>query len=162
MKKKPWPSRFSTKTKSSEAATPPCPASASIPLTHRAVLHILSPVGLPTIGAVAQLGERHVRNVEVRGSIPLGSTNLSPSTKEPLNFFDARKHARRQPQTGERKQRPLIALNHQNRYSIKAGVGWSFENNFSLITQGLFGGASAVCLSALWLCPANQTRGVIQ
>ena len=25
-------------------------------------------------GAVAQLGERHVRNVEVRGSIPLGST----------------------------------------------------------------------------------------
>ena len=27
------------------------------------------------IGAVAQLGERDVRNVEVRGSIPLGSTN---------------------------------------------------------------------------------------
>ena len=27
-------------------------------------------------GAVAQLGERDVRNVEVRGSIPLGSTNL--------------------------------------------------------------------------------------
>ena len=26
------------------------------------------------IGAVAQSGERHVRNVEVRGSIPLGST----------------------------------------------------------------------------------------
>ena len=26
------------------------------------------------IGAVAQLGERYVRNVEVRGSIPLGST----------------------------------------------------------------------------------------
>ena len=25
-------------------------------------------------GAVAQLGERHVRNVEVRGSIPLSST----------------------------------------------------------------------------------------
>jgi hypothetical protein len=25
-------------------------------------------------GAVAQLGERDVRNVEVRGSIPLGST----------------------------------------------------------------------------------------
>ena len=25
-------------------------------------------------GAVAQLGERYVRNVEVRGSIPLGST----------------------------------------------------------------------------------------
>jgi hypothetical protein len=27
------------------------------------------------VGAVAQLGERYVRNVEVRGSIPLGSTN---------------------------------------------------------------------------------------
>jgi hypothetical protein len=27
-------------------------------------------------GAVAQLGERDVRNVEVRGSIPLCSTNL--------------------------------------------------------------------------------------
>ena len=27
-------------------------------------------------GAVAQLGERDVRNVEVRGSIPLGSTSL--------------------------------------------------------------------------------------
>ena len=26
------------------------------------------------VGAVAQLGERYVRNVEVRGSIPLGST----------------------------------------------------------------------------------------
>ena|GEM_PF-7073436 len=26
------------------------------------------------LGAVAQLGERDVRNVEVRGSIPLGST----------------------------------------------------------------------------------------
>ena len=28
-------------------------------------------------GAVAQLGERHVRNVEVSGSIPLGSTKVS-------------------------------------------------------------------------------------
>ena len=28
----------------------------------------------PGPGAVAQLGERHVRNVEVGGSIPLGST----------------------------------------------------------------------------------------
>ncbi len=26
------------------------------------------------LGAVAQLGERRVRNAEVRGSIPLGST----------------------------------------------------------------------------------------
>jgi hypothetical protein len=30
------------------------------------------------IGAVAQLGERRVRNAEVRGSIPLGSTNRPP------------------------------------------------------------------------------------
>ena len=31
-------------------------------------------VHYPSSGAVAQLGERDVRNVEVRGSIPLGST----------------------------------------------------------------------------------------
>src|SRR2546430_11154821 len=31
-------------------------------------------------GAVAQLGERLVRNEEVRGSIPLGSTTASPDT----------------------------------------------------------------------------------
>ena len=30
--------------------------------------------GFGRIGAVAQLGERRVRNAEVRGSIPLGST----------------------------------------------------------------------------------------
>lgn len=30
---------------------------------------------LRRLGAVAQLGERRVRNAEVRGSIPLGSTN---------------------------------------------------------------------------------------
>jgi hypothetical protein len=29
-------------------------------------------------GAVAQLGERHVRNVEVVGSIPIGSTISNP------------------------------------------------------------------------------------
>ena len=28
------------------------------------------------VGAVAQLGERRVRNAEVRGSIPLGSTKV--------------------------------------------------------------------------------------
>ena len=33
--------------------------------------------GNPGFGAVAQLGERRVRNAEVRGSIPLGSTRLS-------------------------------------------------------------------------------------
>ena len=31
-------------------------------------------------GAVAQLGERSVRNAEVRGSIPLGSTSGWPAT----------------------------------------------------------------------------------
>jgi hypothetical protein len=30
------------------------------------------------LGAVAQMGERLVRNEEVRGSIPLGSTNFQP------------------------------------------------------------------------------------
>ena len=35
-------------------------------------------------GAVAQLGERHVRNVEVSGSIPLGSTKI------PINHFKAK------------------------------------------------------------------------
>jgi hypothetical protein len=38
-------------------------------------------------GAVAQLGERRVRNAKVRGSIPLGSTNsfngLEPTFKFP-------------------------------------------------------------------------------
>src|SRR5271163_3895614 len=33
-------------------------------------------LSLPMAGAVAQLGERLVRNEEVRGSTPLGSTNL--------------------------------------------------------------------------------------
>jgi hypothetical protein len=33
-------------------------------------------------GAVAQLGERLVRNEEVSGSIPLGSTNSKPLSKK--------------------------------------------------------------------------------
>lgn len=34
------------------------------------------------VGALAQLGERKVRNLEVRGSIPLCSTNsVYPSTR---------------------------------------------------------------------------------
>ena len=36
------------------------------------------------IGAVAQLGERRVRNAEVRGSIPLGSTSVQASECEGL------------------------------------------------------------------------------
>ena len=36
----------------------------------------MAPLPLPHGGAVAQLGERLVRNEEVRGSNPLGSTNL--------------------------------------------------------------------------------------
>ena len=40
---------------------------------------------LQLVGAVAQLGERLVRNEEVRGSIPLGSTrNLAPYAGEGL------------------------------------------------------------------------------
>ena len=39
----------------------------------------LTPLNLASdLGAVAQLGERVVRNDEVRGSIPLGSTSLRP------------------------------------------------------------------------------------
>ena len=40
-------------------------------------------------GAVAQLGERLVRNEEVRGSIPLGSTTLPGRSdrKIPLRFL---------------------------------------------------------------------------
>ena len=34
----------------------------------------------PKVGAVAQLGERLVRNEEVSGSIPLGSTNPKAPT----------------------------------------------------------------------------------
>ena len=33
----------------------------------------------PVVGAVAQLGERRVRNAKVRGSTPLGSTTLRPA-----------------------------------------------------------------------------------
>src|ERR1700686_3224337 len=45
-----------------------------------------SPEGafLPFGGAVAQLGERLVRNEEVRGSTPLGST--SPLRRPPVSF----------------------------------------------------------------------------
>ena len=44
------------------------------------------------LGAVAQLGERDVRNVEVRGSIPLGSTITwrhlrIPQTQVPENML---------------------------------------------------------------------------
>ncbi len=42
----------------------------------------------PCSGAVAQLGERRVRNAKARGSIPLGSTNLSFKTF--LRKFTAR------------------------------------------------------------------------
>ena len=41
----------------------------------------------PYDGAVAQLGERHVRNVEVRGSIPLGSTNRSLLGNQEVSSF---------------------------------------------------------------------------
>jgi hypothetical protein len=35
-------------------------------------------MGVPEIGAIAQLGERYNGIVEVSGSIPLGSTTISP------------------------------------------------------------------------------------
>ena len=35
-------------------------------------------MGVPEIGAIAQLGERYNGIVEVSGSIPLGSTTTSP------------------------------------------------------------------------------------
>lgn len=39
-----------------------------------------------TVGAVAQLGERDIRIVEVRGSTPLGSTTFRyPSTRPAAN-----------------------------------------------------------------------------
>jgi hypothetical protein len=46
-------------------------------LTCVAVPHIFRPAEIGGEGAVAQLGERYVRNVEVRGSIPLCSTSPS-------------------------------------------------------------------------------------
>jgi hypothetical protein len=47
-------------------------------LTGPEAAHIIPPTRILTQsrGAVAQLGERRVRNAEVRGSIPLGSTNF--------------------------------------------------------------------------------------
>src|SRR5215472_4200471 len=45
-------------------------------LTRRSTITIVrgAPQGASSAGAVAQLGERRVRNAKVRGSIPLGST----------------------------------------------------------------------------------------
>src|SRR5680860_992137 len=40
-----------------------------------------------TVGAVAQLGERCVRNAEVRGSIPLGSTNEISNLHQRLGSY---------------------------------------------------------------------------
>ena len=46
-------------------------------------------VHYPSSGAVAQLGERDVRNVEVRGSIPLGSTiPLKPLENTVVSRYD--------------------------------------------------------------------------
>ena len=42
-----------------------------------------TPQGASTAGAVAQLGERRVRNAKVRGSIPLGSTNAYRQKPKP-------------------------------------------------------------------------------
>lgn len=55
--------------------TPPFPLCAVPP--HPALLDFFARIGdrFGLYGAVAQLGERVVRNDEVRGSIPLGSTS---------------------------------------------------------------------------------------
>jgi hypothetical protein len=53
-------------------------------LTRWGSVNIVAPV--PGDGAVAQMGERLVRNEEVRGSIPLGST-ISPGSK-PAPFIN--------------------------------------------------------------------------
>lgn len=53
------------------ALRPPIFARASPPLVRERMAE-------PTQGAVAQLGERLVRNEKVRGSTPLGSTNDNP------------------------------------------------------------------------------------
>ena len=45
---------------------------------------------MPSVGAVAQLGERLVRNEEVRGSIPLGSTNTPRTAQSRIKFNDVR------------------------------------------------------------------------
>jgi hypothetical protein len=47
----------------------------------------------PAVGAVAQLGERLVRNEEVSGSIPLGSTN-QPNAHQIRGLGDYRLAAR--------------------------------------------------------------------
>ncbi len=47
------------------------------------------PICQRIFGAVAQLGERHVRNVEVSGSIPLGSTKILLTCKND-ELFQAR------------------------------------------------------------------------
>ena len=59
-------------------------------LTGRGTLTIVRAARLQPVeardGAVAQLGERRVRNAKVRGSIPLGSTKLASSDQVPTVF----------------------------------------------------------------------------
>ena len=56
------------------------------PRSRRRLKHLAPPGGraiMPTLrGAVAQLGERRVRNAEVVGSTPIGSTNFPNCCKE--------------------------------------------------------------------------------
>ena len=48
----------------------------AIPIVRRARKWVADALIVAIVGAVAQLGERRVRNAKVRGSIPLGSTIL--------------------------------------------------------------------------------------
>ncbi len=81
-------------TKVNVVADGPVRKAARASLTTPRFNHIIRPIlpGVPAfgsitqVGAVAQLGERHVRNVEVVGSIPIGST-ISLKTTAPLGRF---------------------------------------------------------------------------
>ena len=60
-------------------------ARGAVPIVRRARKRVADARGVVSLGAVAQLGERRVRNAKVRGSIPLGSTN-SMRRKYPSYF----------------------------------------------------------------------------
>src|SRR5690349_5889033 len=62
-------------------------------------------VPLPIPGAVAQLGERCVRNAEVRGSIPLGSTRLKDGEAPAEHRQGQRASSRVSLGTGQRSER---------------------------------------------------------
>src|ERR1700688_3720302 len=75
-------------------------------------------------GAIAQLGERVVRNDEVGGSIPPGSTTLRPSGyawRSHARAQRAKRGARRSPKgvDGPEKRKTYLPVNLGGRFSIK-------------------------------------------